>query len=92
VPSACWVYIDENPNSINDGWFCCDPNQPNKWVDIPATYHGNAGGLSFADGHAEIKKWRDGKMINATSTDVLRDPNCSDLQWLQARSTTWINK
>ncbi|HVU07789.1 MAG TPA: prepilin-type N-terminal cleavage/methylation domain-containing protein [Verrucomicrobiae bacterium] len=88
VPSMCWVFIDENPNSINDGWFVCDPNQHNKWVDIPASYHGNAGGLSFADGHAEIKKWKDPKMINALSTDVLRDPNSDDLAWLQARSTS----
>jgi prepilin-type N-terminal cleavage/methylation domain-containing protein/prepilin-type processing-associated H-X9-DG protein len=90
-PSQCWVFIDENPNSINDGWFVCDPNQPNKWVDIPASYHGNAGGLSFADGHAEIKKWRDQKMINAQSTDILRDPNSTDLAWFQERSTTLAN-
>jgi prepilin-type N-terminal cleavage/methylation domain-containing protein/prepilin-type processing-associated H-X9-DG protein len=92
VPAQCWVFIDENPNSINDGWFCCDPNKPNEWYDIPASYHGNAGGLSFADGHAEIKKWRDSKMINAQGNDVLRDPTCSDLAWLQARTTSWVNK
>jgi prepilin-type N-terminal cleavage/methylation domain-containing protein len=88
APANCWVFIDENPNSINDGWFVCDPNQPNKWVDIPATYHNTAGGLSFADGHAEIKKWRDSKMINAKTTDVLRDPNSDDLSWLRERSTS----
>ena len=27
-------------------------------VDYPASYHNRAGGFSFADGHAEIKKWR----------------------------------
>lgn len=87
-PSMCWVFIDENPYSINDGWFAVDPNQPNKWVDIPASYHNNAGGLSFADGHAEIKKWRDGKMIGAKTTDVLRDPNSDDLAWFNERSTS----
>jgi prepilin-type N-terminal cleavage/methylation domain-containing protein/prepilin-type processing-associated H-X9-DG protein len=89
-PSACWVFIDENPNSINDGWFAVDPNQPNKWVDIPASYHNNAGGLSFADGHSEIKKWRDSKMITATTTDVPRDPNSDNLQWLNDRSTVRV--
>jgi prepilin-type N-terminal cleavage/methylation domain-containing protein len=24
-PSNIFVFIDENPNSINDGWFICDP-------------------------------------------------------------------
>ena len=86
-PSKCWVFIDENPNSINDGWFAADPNQPTKWVDIPASYHNNAGGLSFADGHAEIKKWRDSRMINAKTTDVPRDPNSDDLAWFNERST-----
>ena len=89
-PSACWVFIDENPNSINDGWFACDPNQTTKWVDIPASYHNNAGGLSFADGHAEIKKWRDSKMINALTTDVPRDPNSDDLAWFNERSTSRV--
>jgi prepilin-type N-terminal cleavage/methylation domain-containing protein/prepilin-type processing-associated H-X9-DG protein len=86
-PSQCWVFIDENPYSINDGWFASDPNQPNLWVDIPATYHNSAGGLSFADGHAEIKKWKDPKLITATRTDILRDPNSGDLNWLNERTT-----
>ncbi len=29
-----------------------------RFLDIPASYHGKAGGFSFADGHAELKKWR----------------------------------
>jgi prepilin-type processing-associated H-X9-DG protein len=53
-----WVFIDENPISINDGSFICDP-LIQQWVDCPATYHNNAGGISFADGHALIKKWTD---------------------------------
>jgi prepilin-type processing-associated H-X9-DG protein len=83
-----WVLIDENPWSINDGWFICDPNQPNHWVDIPATYHNNAGGLSFADGHAEIRKWKDPAIMNTRTTDIAPTPNVGDLLWLQARTTT----
>ncbi|HEU5125154.1 MAG TPA: prepilin-type N-terminal cleavage/methylation domain-containing protein [Verrucomicrobiae bacterium] len=90
APSDCWVFIDENPNSINDGWFATDPNQPNKWVDIPATYHNDASGISYADGHAEIKKWHDSKMINATKTDILRDPNSGDLKWFNDHSTSRV--
>jgi prepilin-type N-terminal cleavage/methylation domain-containing protein/prepilin-type processing-associated H-X9-DG protein len=86
-PSQCWVLIDENPSSINDGWFACDPNKPTLWYDIPASYHGGAGGLSFADGHCEIKKWRDTSVLRATKTDLPKDPGSDDLPWLQARST-----
>jgi prepilin-type N-terminal cleavage/methylation domain-containing protein/prepilin-type processing-associated H-X9-DG protein len=87
-PPNCWVFIDENPNSINDGWFACDPNNLNLWYDIPATYHNNAGGLSFADGHAEIKKWKDANILKAPGVNQPKDPNSSDLPWLQERSTS----
>jgi prepilin-type N-terminal cleavage/methylation domain-containing protein/prepilin-type processing-associated H-X9-DG protein len=90
-PSGIFTFIDENPYSINDGWFINDPTTPwnAKWIDRPATYHNNAGGLSFADGHAEIKKWRDQNMIKDTGTaDVApQSPDPGDLAWLQERST-----
>ncbi|HEY1789422.1 MAG TPA: prepilin-type N-terminal cleavage/methylation domain-containing protein [Verrucomicrobiae bacterium] len=87
-PDMAWVFIDENPNSINDGWFVCDPNNNQLWYDIPATYHNNAGGLSYADGHAEIKVWRDPNVLHATANNVGRDPAIPDLSWLQQRSSS----
>jgi prepilin-type N-terminal cleavage/methylation domain-containing protein len=88
-PSETWVTIDENPSSINDGWFVCDPSKgKSSWVDIPATYHNAAGGLSFADGHSEIKKWKD-PSITAKNADInaaARDGG-KDTLWLQERST-----
>ncbi|CAG0977872.1 partial protocatechuate 3,4-dioxygenase, beta subunit, partial [Anaerolineae bacterium] len=41
---------------INDAFFVTDP-AASSWQDIPASYHNGACGFSFADGHAEIKKW-----------------------------------
>ena len=87
-PDMAWVFIDENPNSINDGWFVCDPNNNSLWYDIPASYHNNAGGISYADGHAEIKRWRDPNVLTATGNDMPRDPSCPDLSWLQQRSSS----
>ena len=86
TPSQAWIFIDENPWAINDGFFVCDPTQ-NKWVDVPATYHNGSGGLSYADGHCETKKWRDQKVLNAHGTDLPKDPGSTDLYWLQERST-----
>jgi prepilin-type N-terminal cleavage/methylation domain-containing protein/prepilin-type processing-associated H-X9-DG protein len=55
-PDQNWVYVDEHPDSINDaGLF--NPHAW-AWLDMPATYHNGACGFSFADGHAEIHKWR----------------------------------
>jgi prepilin-type N-terminal cleavage/methylation domain-containing protein/prepilin-type processing-associated H-X9-DG protein len=86
-PAEAFVFVDENPNAINDGFFVCDPTQE-RWIDVPASYHGEAGSLSFADGHAEIKKWSDQNMITATQTDISPDSATDDLEWLQRRSTS----
>src|SRR5262245_32631404 len=90
-PANTWVLIDENPVSINDGWFCVDPSPTaNNWIDKPATYHDHSGGLSFADGHAEIKKWRDQNLINYTGpplTGLPVDPPGDDLHWLGVRTS-----
>ena len=58
-PSKLWVFVDEHPDSINDGWTITGVTDPTWWVDLPASYHNGACGFSFADGHAEIKKWLD---------------------------------
>jgi prepilin-type N-terminal cleavage/methylation domain-containing protein/prepilin-type processing-associated H-X9-DG protein len=63
-----WVFMDENPSSINDASFICDP-QIQKWIDYPASYHNGAGGISFGDGHAEIHKWRDPTVLTAATAD-----------------------
>lgn len=64
-PSWFWVTIDEHPDSINDGRTINDfgaylmtGTVPGYWNDFPATTHCGASGMTFADGHAEIHKWR----------------------------------
>jgi prepilin-type processing-associated H-X9-DG protein len=80
-----FVFVDENPYTINDGFFVCAPGNA-LWVDVPASYHGRACGFGFADGHSEIKKWRDQNIINAKGINIT--PAISDdLMWLKERST-----
>ena len=59
VPRAAktWLTLDEHPDSINDGYFVNNATAT-AWQDIPASYHGGACGFSFADAHAEIRKWK----------------------------------
>jgi prepilin-type N-terminal cleavage/methylation domain-containing protein/prepilin-type processing-associated H-X9-DG protein len=61
-PAMTWLTVDEHPDSINDGFFVV-PIDPNNWGDLPASYHGGACGFSFADGHAEIHKWKSATSI-----------------------------
>lgn len=55
-PTDTWVYVDEQPDSINDAG-CFAPNTANNIVDVPAAYHNGACGFAFADGHSEVHKW-----------------------------------
>ena len=94
APTTKWVFLDEDEFSINDGSFAVSmngwPNDPSKYklVDYPGSYHNNAGGLSFADGHAEIRKWVDERTTNPPhpiKAAVL--PGNPDVAWIQERTT-----
>jgi len=82
-----WGFIDENPNTIDDGWFVVKPNTPNVWYNIPAAYHCGSGGISFADGHGETKKWKDNAIVSQAGVGARKDPNSDDLPWLIERTT-----
>jgi prepilin-type processing-associated H-X9-DG protein len=97
-PSMTWVFLDEREDSINDGEFVVGmsgyPDQPQLWriVDFPASYHGRAGGLSFADGHAEIRRWRDERTMPVLKQGQLLplnilSANNQDVLWLMDRTT-----
>ena len=96
-PAGTWVFLDEREDSINDGYFVTDmagyPDRPAafKIVDYPASYHNRAGGFSFADGHSEIKKWRDARtMPKIGKTDLplnVTSANNPDVLWMQERCT-----
>lgn len=56
-PSSIFVFLDEHPDSIDDGYF---ENTPNflEWMDLPGSYHNGGGSFTFADGHIEIHRWQ----------------------------------
>lgn len=85
-PAMTWVTIDENPASINDGWFVHESRT--SFVDFPASYHNGAGGLSFADGHSEIKKWRSPAVLTYGKTGRSNAAlDTADATWLYLRTT-----
>jgi prepilin-type N-terminal cleavage/methylation domain-containing protein/prepilin-type processing-associated H-X9-DG protein len=94
-PSMTFVSIDENANSIDDGYFAGSPGLPGKWINVPSTRHGNASGLSFADGHSEIKRWSDNVVISQNVPNLTlnggptyaSDPNSGDNVWLEQRES-----
>jgi prepilin-type N-terminal cleavage/methylation domain-containing protein/prepilin-type processing-associated H-X9-DG protein len=99
-PSKCWVFVEEREDGINDGWFAVDmgsfdPARPaaHTIVDFPASYHNGACAFSFADGHAEVRKW-----VDARTKPKLKfgqalplgqpSPNNRDVDWIQERTSS----
>jgi len=80
-PTEVIVFLDERP-IINDGWFW-SPGSRTDIRDLPAISHGNnSSAFSYADGHAELHKWRDPKFI-AMKTSADSPPGGSpDMIWL----------
>ena len=86
--TKAFVFIDENPGTINDGYFATDPTDATLWIDSPAHYHNQGGNLSFADGHAENHKWSDAGILADKTINFKAVPDPSpDLQWLQSCAT-----
>jgi len=57
-PSGAMVFVDENADSIDDGYFAVQAAPPRwTWQNTAASRHGNGGVLSFADGHSDLWRW-----------------------------------
>jgi prepilin-type processing-associated H-X9-DG protein len=95
-PSGTLLFLDEREDAIGTGNFAVDmigfPNQPEslELLDMPASYHNLAGGVSFVDGHAEIKRWRDARTtppLGSGNGAIKPSPTNQDVIWLQQRAT-----
>jgi hypothetical protein len=60
--------------------------------DSPANYHTEAGGLTFADGHAEIRTWHDPRATPALKRILLDyfvgPPYNVDMMWMRERTSS----
>lgn len=56
LPSRTFLFIEEHPDTINDGFFMNRLGQY-EWGNLPASFHSGAANLSFADGHGETHRW-----------------------------------
>ena len=97
-PSRTFVLLDMREDSIDIGNFAVDmrgyPDRPGNYgfYDLPASYHHRAGGLSFVDGHSEIRRWLDDRTMpplvkGREVFDSGTSPNNRDVAWLQERCT-----
>jgi prepilin-type processing-associated H-X9-DG protein len=86
APTILFVFLDERLDSINDGWYASDPDTKWQVIDFPASYHGLAAGYSFADGHSEIHRFKDGRTTPPLSPNDIplnvNIPNDLDVLWM----------
>jgi prepilin-type N-terminal cleavage/methylation domain-containing protein len=89
-----WVFIDENPLTINDGAFAVAmtppanfPNGPGYNIDHPASYHSQASGMSFADGHSVVHHWNSTIFCEPSITSSSDRSFMSDVQWFDSVTT-----
>jgi len=98
-PANTFVFVDEHEDSIWGGAFYISGAaiwSDTYWVSLPASRHSGAGVFSFADGHAETKKWLDRR----TRVPVKRQlrlvvekdcPHNQDVLWVRDRATKHLN-
>jgi prepilin-type N-terminal cleavage/methylation domain-containing protein/prepilin-type processing-associated H-X9-DG protein len=66
-PSVSMVFIEEaDPRGYNNGTWVIDVTPPG-WVDPFAIFHGQVSTFTFADGHAELRRWLEASTIKAAT-------------------------
>jgi len=81
-PSDCFLFLDQHPDSIDDGSFYYD-SASTTFIELPGSNHGGASGISFADGHSEMHKMQLG-VIPVTYVDYAANAkysNQADQNW-----------
>jgi prepilin-type processing-associated H-X9-DG protein len=92
-PAGLFVFIDEHPDSINDGYFL-NRVSTYEWTDLPASFHNQGANLVFADGHAETHRWVNASTLRPARPDgaqlpfAVEEPEDQDWDWLMQRTTT----
>ena len=92
-PGWIFVFLDEHPDSINDGYFLNRLDGP-EWLDLPASYHNGGAMFSFADGHLDAHRWKYGETKPPPKPDAAALPLAveankrADFDWVVHRTTT----
>jgi len=85
-PADMFVFLDEHPDSIDDGYFLNTDKPPvngannvtsaasDEWTDLPASYHNQSTAFSFADGHASLHRWLKSSTICPPAPNVAKLP------------------
>jgi len=91
-PSRIFTFIEEHPDSINDGYFL-NRFGSHEWIDLPASFHRGGANLAYVDGHAELHSWRFAHTKVPAAPDAAdlpfeaKDGERGDLYWILSRTS-----
>ncbi len=94
-PSRIFAFLEEHPDSINDGYFLNRFNSY-EWIDLPASHHVGAANFTFADGHVELHSWRFSSTRPPPAPDAAQLPfpvppdQKGDYYWVLERTSVQI--
>jgi prepilin-type processing-associated H-X9-DG protein len=90
--SDTFVFIDEHPDSVADGYFL-NRGEEERWIHLPASTHNRSAALTYADGHAEIHLWRSQSTYRPPRPDSGPLPfdipigDTADYDWLESHTS-----
>jgi len=88
-PAQIYVFLDEHPATINDGFFMNRWDDPPLWGNLPASFHNRGANLSFADGHVENHRWVVGDTVQPAGplAAAITPSLPTDFEWMRERSS-----
>lgn len=97
-PVKMFVFLDMREDSIDIGNFATRmkgyPDKPTNYgfYDLPGFYHNYSCSFSMADGHSEIRRWRDSRtypplIVGGSVNDQFDSPRNQDVVYLQDHSS-----
>jgi len=91
-PTDIFVFAEEHPDSINDGYFL-NKFYVTHWIDLPASEHDSSAPFAFADGHAQLHRWASESTQRPYQPDAVPYPfqvnanDTEDLNWVMTRTS-----
>jgi prepilin-type N-terminal cleavage/methylation domain-containing protein/prepilin-type processing-associated H-X9-DG protein len=85
-PSDIFVFLDEHPDSIDDGYFLnkdasaagngygANSAAYAEWLHLPASYHNSSAAFAFADGSASLHRWLESKTVPPSAPNTANLP------------------
>jgi prepilin-type N-terminal cleavage/methylation domain-containing protein/prepilin-type processing-associated H-X9-DG protein len=89
IAAQIFVFIEENPDTITDGYFL-NKAYSDEWTRLPASYHNGSANATFVDGHAELHRWHDPNTVVPPEPDAAADVVFTNLPPGQQTDFNWV--